>query len=245
MISSLFHTFLYTPIYNLLIAFADIVPGGDVGIAVILVTIVVKLITAPLSVAATKTQRRMRKIEPQLKALRDKHKNDRETQAREMMALYKNNGIKPFSSFLTILIQIPVLLALYLVFVREELLSVNLELVYSFVALPTYLSPYFLGLFDVTGRSIVLAAIAVALQYLLGRYTIPVPPKVENPTGLSSEEFARALALQSRYLLPAIIGVIAFVTSGAIAVYFITASIFGILQELYVRRRYPELAPAA
>lgn len=243
MISSLFHTFLYTPIYNLLIAFADIVPNGDIGIAVILVTVVVKLLTAPLSLSAAKTQRRMRRIEPELKALREKYKNDRETQAKEMMALYKNNGIKPFSSFFGILIQIPVLLALYLVFAREELLSVNLDLVYSFIALPTYLSPLFLGFFETTGHSLPLALLAAAFQYLQGLYTIPVPAKPENPTGMSSEEFARAIALQSRYVLPLIVGAIGF-TSGAIAIYFITASVFGILQELYVRKRYPELQAA-
>lgn len=242
MLSSLFHTFLYAPIYNLLIAFADVVPNGDIGIAVILVTIVVKLLTTPLSIGAAKTQRRMRRIEPELKALKEKYKNDRETQAREMMALYKNNGIKPFASFLTILIQIPILLALYLVFAREALLSVNLDLVYSFIPLPTYLSPYFLGLFETTGHSLVLAVLAAIFQYLQGLYTIPVPPKPENPTGLSSEEFARAIALQSRYVLPAIIGAIAF-TSGAIAIYFMTSALFGILQEWYVRTRYPELSP--
>jgi YidC/Oxa1 family membrane protein insertase len=241
MLSSLFHTFLYVPIYNLLIAFADIVPNGDIGIAVILVTVAVKLLTSPLSLSAIKTQRRMRRIEPELKALREKHKDNREVQAREMMSLYKNNGIKPFASFLTILIQIPVLLALYLVFVREELLSVNLDLVYSFVTLPTYLSPLFLGLFETTGHSLPLAVLAAATQYLQGLYTIPIPPKAENPTGMSSQEFARAIALQSRYLLPAIVGAIAF-TSGAIAIYLITASVFGILQEFYVRKRHPELS---
>jgi YidC/Oxa1 family membrane protein insertase len=239
--ADLFHTFLYVPIYNLLIAFADIVPNGDIGIAVILVTLLIKFLVAPFSLGAVKTQRRMRFIEPQLKKLKEKYKGNREKLAIEMMALYKNNGIRPFASILTMIIQIPILLALYLVFFREELLSVNMALVYSFMPLPEQLSPLFLGVIETTGNSIVLALIAVAAQYLQGLFTIPIPAKVENPTGLSAEEFGRAIALQSRYLLPIVIGVIGYVTSSAIALYFITASLFAIGQEFYVRHKNPEL----
>src|SRR4051812_45724892 len=100
MIGSLFHNTLYVPIYNLLIFFVDIVPNGDVGIAVIIVTIIVKLIVAPFSISAMKTQRRMKFVEPQLKQIKEKYKDDKETLAKETFALYKNNGIKPFSSIL-------------------------------------------------------------------------------------------------------------------------------------------------
>lgn len=243
MLGSLFHNVLYVPIYNLLIAFADVVPNGDVGIAVILVTITVKLLISPLSLAAIKTQRRMKRIEPELRALREKLKDDRQAQALKMMELYKNNGIRPFASILVMLIQLPVIFALYFVFIREELLSVNLDLVYSFIPLPNYLSPFFLGIFETTGHSITLALLAGVFQYFQALVTIPVPPKVENPTGLSSEEFARAIAVQARYVLPIIIGVVAYASS-AIALYLITASLFGIAQEYYVRIRYPELGKA-
>lgn len=243
MLGSLFHTALYQPIYNLLILFAGWVPGGDVGIAVILVTVTVKLIIAPLSLSAIKTQRRMRAIEPQLKELREKHKADRQAQALAMMELYKNNGIKPFSSMFAMLIQIPIIIALYLVFLREELLSVNLDLVYRFIPLPVDLSPYFLGTFEMAGTSIALAIGAGLFQYFQARATIPVPPPAKNPTGFSGEEFARAMAIQARYVLPLLIGVFALV-SGAIALYFITSSVFGIAQEYYARYKYPKLGPS-
>lgn len=242
MISSLFHVGLYTPIYNLLILLVDYVPNGDIGIAVILVTLAVKLITSPLSISAAKTQRRMRIIEPQLKALREKYKTDKEKQAREMMAMYKNNGIRPFSSLLAILIQLPVIIALYLVFIKEKLMTVNMALVYSFVPLPTQISTLFLGIFPTTGHSIILAIFAAGLQFAQAYVTIPVPEKSKNPTGFSGEEFARAIALQSRYILPLLIGVFAY-TSGAIALYFMTSSIVGIIQEYYVRRQFPMVPP--
>lgn len=234
MISSVFHTILYTPIYNLLIFFVDIVPNGDVGIAVICVTVVVKLIIAPFSISAAKTQRRMKFVEPQMKELRSKHKDDREKLAMETLALYKNNGIKPFSSIFTTLLQLPILLALYFVFRHEHLLSPNTSLIYHFVSLPVHISPLFLGIFATTGHTIVLAAVAAAFQFLQAYITIPVPPVDKNAT--KSEEFARAMSLQSRFILPVIIALVAY-TTGALALYFITSSITGIIQEYYIRYR--------
>ncbi|CAN5710228.1 hypothetical protein BH11PAT2_BH11PAT2_08660 [soil metagenome] len=236
MISSLFHTVLYVPIYNLLIYFTGIIPGGDVGIAVIIVTLIVKAVVAPLSISAAKTQRRMKHVEPQMKAIKEKYKDDKQKQASETMALYKNNGIKPFSSIFAIFLQLPIVIALYLVFRKEHLLTANLSLVYSFVPLPVTISPLFLHLFATTGHSLTLAVVAAASQFLQARLTIPVPAKAPaGTTASSTEEFARALALQSRLILPILIGVFAY-TTGAIALYFITSSVVALLQEFYLRR---------
>lgn len=234
MIGSLFHTILYVPIYNLLIFFVDIVPNGDVGIAVILATIVVKLIIAPFSISAVKTQRRMKFVEPQMKEIRAKYKDDREKLALETLSLYKNNGIRPFASIFVTFLQLPVIIALYLVFRHEHLLSPNTALIYHFIALPVHLSPLFLGIFQTTAHSIVLALIAAVFQFFQAYITIPVPQKDKNAS--SSEDFARAMSLQSRFMLPILIGVVAY-TAGALALYFITSSIVGIIQEYYVRHQ--------
>jgi len=231
---SFFHAILYVPIYNLLIFFVDIIPNGDVGVAVILVTIVVKLIISPFSISATKTQRRMKFVEPQMKEIREKYKDDREMQAKETLSLYKNNGIKPFSSILVMFLQLPVIIALYYVFRHEHLLSPNTALIYHFVALPTHISPLFLGIFPTTGHVLTLAAIAALFQFFQAYVTIPVPEKVKGAKTATTEDFARAMSIQSRFVLPIIIGVIAY-TAGALALYFITSSIAGILQEYYVR----------
>lgn len=233
MISSLFHTTLYVPIYNLLIFFVDIIPNGDVGVAVIIVTVIVKVLLWPFSISAAKTQRRMKFVEPELKEIKEKYKDSKEKQALETLALYKNNGIRPFSSILVTLLQLPVFIALYLVFRHEHLLSPNQELIYSFISFPTHISPLFLGIFPTTGHVLVLAAIAALVQFGQAYLTIPVPKKAEG-TPTSSEEFARILSIQSRIVLPVLIGVIAY-TAGALALYFITSSLVGIIQEYYVR----------
>jgi YidC/Oxa1 family membrane protein insertase len=232
--SSLFNTFLYVPIYNLLIFFVDVVPYGDVGIAVIIVTVIIKVLLWPFSIMAIKTQRRMKFVEPQLKKIREKYKDNKEKQALETLALYKNNGIRPFSSLLVTLLQLPVIFALYFVFHNEHLLAPNQDLIYSFIAFPSQISPLFLGIFPTTGHVLVLALVAGLAQFLQAYITIPVPPKSTDAKPGGAEEFARALAIQSRLILPILIGALAY-TSGALAIYFITSSIVSLFQEYYVR----------
>jgi len=233
MISHFFHIALYQPIYNLLIFFVDIVPGADMGIAVILVTIVIRLIIAPLSISAAKTQRRMKFVEPQLLAVKEKYKDDKGKQAEETMKVYKNNGIKPFASIGAAFLQLPVIIALYMVFRKESLLHANVSLVYHFISLPTTISPLFLHYFTIAGHNIFLAILAGIGQFAQAHLTIPMPAK-QTGAASGSQDFARALALQSRVVLPVLIAVFAY-TSGAVALYFITSSIVGILQEFYVR----------
>ena len=233
------------PIYNLLIFFTGILPNGDVGLAVVIVTLIVKIVTSPLSISALKTQRRMKVIEPQLKHVREKYKDDKEAQARETMALYKNNGIRPFSSIFGTLIQLPVIISLYQIFRKEQLLHTDISLLYHFIKIPDFISPNFLGTFSVTSHSPVLAALAGISQFFQARLSIPVPKQEPGTDGGSAAEFSRALSVQARYILPVFIAFIAY-TSGAIALYFITSSLFGIVQELYVRSlKHPMEQPIA
>jgi YidC/Oxa1 family membrane protein insertase len=237
---SFFYTYLYIPIYNLLVFLVDTVPGGDIGLAVVLATIIVKLILMPLSLRAAHTQRQMKLIEADLKHIREKYKDDREQQAKEMLALYRANNIKPFASIFGVLIQIPIVLTLYFVFNREALLNIDPSLLYSFIPVPETVSPLFLGLFAVAGSSLMLAILAALAQFALAHVSIPVPKpkKGEKPT--ATEDFGRMMALQARFVLPVIIGTVAF-TSGAIALYFITSSLVGLVQEYVVRRmKHPE-----
>ena len=232
-----FHTTLFIPIYNLLIYLVDILPGGDWGLAVVCVTIIIKVLTAPLSFSAIKTQRAMKVLEPKLKELKEKYNDDKERQAKEMFALYKEYGVRPFSSILLILIQIPILLSLYYVFFSKSLTEIDTSILYSFVPVPGVVSPLFLGFITIAGTSIILAVVAAGTQYLQALYTIKVPSKTENQS--MQEEFGRAMALQARIVLPLIIGGVAL-TSGAIALYFITSNLLGIVQEFVARKLFPK-----
>jgi len=234
MIGSLFHTYLSQPIYNLLIYLVGVFPGGDVGLAVIAVTLVVKIIILPLSLSAVRTQRAMRVVEPELKNIKEKYKDNTEKQAKETFALYRKYRINPFASFFTLLIQLPILLALYWVFRGEALPSVDVASLYSFVPIPNHISTSFLGIFSVTGKSIVLAAVAGITQFLQAYFAVPTPPKSEKAT--MQEDFGRAMAMQARFVIPIIIALVAYETSVAVALYFVTSNIVMLFQEFLVRR---------
>lgn len=232
-----FHTTLYVPIYNLLMLLVDNIPGGDIGLAVVLVTIIVRLIIMPLSFAAQKTARAMKRIEPEMKKVREELKDNKEEQARAMMALYKKHGVNPFASILTLLIQLPIVITLFWVFHNKELLTVDPALLYSFVSVPAVVSPLFLGLITITGASITLALLTGITQFFLALYAIPAAPGKEDKS--MQADISRAMTLQMRYVFPIIMAFLAF-TSGAIAVYFITSNLFGIVQEYFVRRSLGE-----
>lgn len=241
--TAFFHTVLYTPIYNLLMFFTDILPGQDIGLAVIAATLVVKFILMPLSFAALRTQRAIKAIEPEMKKLREQYKEDKETQAKELFALYKKYGVNPFAGFLTLLIQLPIVISLYWVFNSKTLLTVDTSILYSFIPAPDAIAPAFLGIFAITGASITLAALAAITQFAYGWYAIPVPERSKTPGTDMQADFGRALALQMRFMLPIFIGIAAYYTSVAIALYFITSNAVGILQEFIVRLKKP--APPA
>src|SRR5690606_5202936 len=112
---------LYQPLYNGLIFLIDVIPYRDAGLAVVLLTIAVKLILFPLSKKAVRTQLILKQVQPELDSLKEKHKDDKQAQAQAMMGLYKEKGINPFSSFFLILIQLPIILTLYRIFVGSGL----------------------------------------------------------------------------------------------------------------------------
>jgi len=234
-ISTFFHAVFYDPIYNALVALVALVPGSDVGIAVILVTIVIRLILLPFSLSAARTQRTMKELEPKLKELKEKHKGDKEKEALETLALYRESKVNPFASILMVFIQIPVLLALYFVFFYEPFPAINLDRLYSFTPVPQAASLLFLGLISVAGKSLVLAFLAGVTQYLQAHFALAGTMKPSDTKNLQND-FQRMMGTQLKYVFPFIIGVISYTTSGAIALYFITTNLAGVLQELHIRR---------
>ncbi len=235
MISSFFNAAFYNPIYNALVALVALVPGGDVGVAVILLTVVIRLILLPFSLSAARTQRAMKNIEPKIKELKERHKGDKEKEALETLALYREEKVNPFASILTVFIQIPVLLALYWVFYYEPFSTVNTARLYALTPVPSFISLEFLGLISVAGKSITLAVLAGVTQFLQAHMALSGTMKPSDTKSMQND-FQRVMGLQLKYVFPFLIGIISYTTSGAIALYFITTNLAGSLQEWYVRR---------
>ena len=240
MFNYIWHTFFFDPVYNSLIFFIDVIPGGDVGLAIIATVFLVKTILFPVSVKAAKTQRIMKEIEPQLKELKETHKDDREAQAKAMMEIYREAGMNPFASIILIFIQIPVVIALYFSVYSGggvALPEINTALLYGFIPEPVTVTMNFLGYIDITGRSILLAIAAAATQFWVVSVTMPIlPPKVEGAEPSMKDDFMRNMQVQMKYVMPILIGVIAYTISAAIALYFLVSNIVALLQEVFVRK---------
>lgn len=237
--SNLFHTFVYDPLYNALVLLLSAFPHFDVGIAVIIFTVAVKLILFPLSKKSVQTQLALKKIEPELQAMRQKFPTDKQAQAVQTMEIYKKHKINPFSGILLLLIQLPILFALYFIFAQSGLPAIKMDILYSFVHAPENVSMQFLGLINIAAPSVVLGFLAGLSQFFSAHFSIPAPtPKAPGDTSKNTfaEDFGRSLSIQAKYVLPVIIFVIALKVSGALALYWIVSNLFTIGQELYLRR---------
>lgn len=238
--SFIWHTFFFDPVYNGLVFFIDVVPGGDIGLAIILTTVVVKVLLLPLSIKAVKTQYAMRLIDPELKELKEKYKDKREEQAKAMMDLYKKAGINPFASILLMFIQIPIIISLYFSVsgsIVDGMFSIRTDVLFSFIPSPETTSLFFLGLIDIAAKSLPLAALAGFTQFIHANLSIPKSaPKKEGEEPSFKDDFARSMQMQMRYVMPVIIFVFAYSISAAIAIYFTVSNLVSIGQEFIVRR---------
>lgn len=235
----MFHTLFYDPLYNALVFIINHIPGGDVGLATIILTCLVKIILFPLSKKATITQLKMKALEPELQKIKEQYGSNREEFARKTLDFYKKNNLNPFASFFIILIQLPIIFALYFIFFRGGLPVIHTEYLYSFIRIPEIVDMHFLGFIDVSKSHVVLSALAGIFQFIQIRLSLPPhTPKNTDPNKKPSfgDDLARSMNIQMRYVMPVIIFVASFAVSGAVALYWITGSLFIIGQELYFRK---------
>lgn len=234
--SGLFSTVFYKPLYNTLVLILAAVPGANVGVAIIILTVVVRTVLLPLSHKSVVSQAKMRSLAPHLEKLKEKHKDNKQEQARKTMELYKEHGINPFSGCLLVLIQLPVIFALYFVFFKG-LPNLNPEHLYSFVHVPSVVSMMFLGII-LSKKSIILALLAAITQYYQIKLSIPpMAPAEKGAKPSFKDDFARSFNVQMRYMLPVIVFGISYTISAAVALYWTTSNLFSIGHELYVKRK--------
>lgn len=239
--SNLFHTFLFKPLFNAFIFLMDILPWLDAGVIIVIFTLIVKFALYPLSKKAVIAQIEMKSIEADLKAIREKYKENKQEQARKTMDLYKEKKINPFSSIIVILLQLPIIFALYYVFLRSGLPEINTELLYSFVSRPESINMDFLGLINITGKSLILALLAGVSSFVQIRASVPAYSGPKKG-GTFQEDLARSMNIQMRFIFPVIVFFISYQISGVVALYWFTSNIFTLLQERFLRRVKTQVA---
>jgi len=240
MFSYLYNNLVFNPLYNGLIYLMDLLPWIDAGIAVIIFTIIIRLILFPLSKKAVVTQVRMKEIEPELNRIK-RDIPDKQKQAMAVMDLYRTKGVNPFSSILVLFIQLPIIWALYSIFSRSGLPIVKETLLYPFVSVPT-IDMIFLGIVDIGAASIILAAIAALSQYLQLHFSfasMPATTKSDNP----SLDMAQDMMKNMKYVFPVIVFIISYKISAVIALYWTISSLFTLGQEIVVRKHLKNHQP--
>lgn len=191
---NLFELIVVQPIFNLLMTFYGIIPGGGFGLAVIIFTVVIRILMWPLIVKQLHQIKAMRKVQPELDKIKKQAKGNRQVQGVLMLELYKKHNISPFRSLGLLLIQLPIFIGLYRViqiFVmhREELGKYSYELVEKIpavahvVANPDSFDNRLFGVVDLTAHAIssngfspflvILAVAAGILQYISSKQTMP------------------------------------------------------------------------
>jgi YidC/Oxa1 family membrane protein insertase len=215
-------------------------PGGDVGLAIIATVVVVKVLLYPLSLKAVKTQKLQKELEPVMKEIKEKYKDDREAAAKATMAAYKDAGMNPFASILVVFIQLPFLIALYFAVSKGggvTLPGINYSLLYSFIPHPSVVSMDFIGIFNISAKSVVLAGFAGITQFIATWFAMPALTKKEpGATESFKDDFARNMQLQMKFVMPLMITFIAFTFSAAIALYFVVSNLVTITQEFFIRK---------
>jgi len=242
---TIFHELIYQPIYNILIFIYDIFPGGDFGVAIIIVTVLLKSAMIPLSKKQIESQKRMQEIQPELKKIQEKYKNDKERQTKEVMNFYKNNKVNPFSGCLPIIVQIIFLIAIYRVIINisDAGLVVNNSDLYSFVRNPGEINKTFIGIVDLLKPSIPIAVLAAAAQFWQTKMMITNKKNkdsllVEKKDKEKSEpDFAEIMNKQMMILGPMLTLFIGVKFAAGLTIYWLFSTLFSVFQQIYIFRK--------
>lgn len=234
----LFNVIFYQPILNLLVFIYNLVPGHDLGVAIIFLTIIIKLILLPLSKKAIKSQKALQDLQPKIDDLKKRLANNKEEMGKAMMQLYKENKVNPFSSCLPLLIQLPFFIALFNV-LRNGLHSKTLDLVYPFINRPETINNFAFGFLDLSKTNIYLAVLAGLAQFWQAKMMITKKPEIKSP-GAKDENMMAIMNKQMLYFMPLFTVFIGATMPGGLTLYWLMFTVLTALQQLYVFKKNKE-----
>lgn len=234
LIGQLFHEGLYRPLFNALILIYDFLPLRDLGLAIILLTVLVRLILYPLVTRQFRSQKAMADLQPKLQEIKKKYPN-REEQTKKTMELYKAEGIHPASGCLPLLIQLPVLIALYRVFF-DGLNPSSLSALYDWVTKPETINPIAFGFLNLAKSNVVLAVAAGVAQFIQTKMMLPK----NQPSVKKSEEpdLASMMNTQTLYVMPVLTVVIGLRFPAGLSLYWVVTTLLGILQQTLINKEH-------
>lgn len=247
--SFLFNELVYKPIYNLLIFVYETMSFNDFGLAIILVTIVIKLILIPLSRKQIESQKKMTELQPKIKAVQEKYKDDKEKQSKALMDLYKENKTNPFGGCLPMIFQLVFLIAIYRVLfnISNAGFVVGSGDLYPFIHNPEKINNLFLGFVDLAStinlKNIDLQAISQMLivilaagsQFIQSKMMMAKQPKKEASSG--NDDFTQIMSKQMLFLGPLLTLFIGIKFPIGLSLYWLVSTVFMIVQQHLLERK--------
>lgn len=235
----IFEVILIQPILNVLMAIYAIIPGHDFGISVILLTILIRAILWPLASKQLHSQRKLQSLQPEIARVKKQAAGNKQKENELMMELYKEKEINPFGACLPLLLQLPVLFAMFYVFKTtthfDQLLPLlyapvkNLPYMQQVIANPSMFNPTLFGWISMTQPNHVLAVIAGISQYI---QVWMITPKVKPDPGDSQAQTQRIM----NYMFPLVTVVFAWNLMAALPLYWTTTNAVSILQQWLIMR---------
>lgn len=194
----------------------SVIPNVNIsyGVTIILATIIVKAVTLPLNIKQIKSSKILQKIQPEIKKIQDKYKSDPQKQQQQMLKMYKEYKINPISGCLPALIQLPILLLFFQLFLRLPGINEN---TISFLWIPNLAvrDPYF-----------ILPVLALLTGFIQGKLTMPTPADKQQ-------------ASQNRIMnivLSVMFGVFTISVSSAVGIYYVFSNIFSIIISFFINK---------
>jgi YidC/Oxa1 family membrane protein insertase len=232
---NVFNILLYQPLFNLLILLYQFVPGQDLGVAIIILTLLIKFLFYPLTTKAIKSQKILTELQPQIQEIQQKFKEDKERQVKEILALYQKEKINPLAGLLPILIQLPILIALFQIFIKG-FGSEQMVHLYNFISPPEIINFYFLNIINLGKPDIIIAILASIAQFFQSKTLIPKIKKI-NKKGKKENEISQIFIKSQEmmiYFMPIFTFLLLLKFPSVLGLYWLIATLLSIGQQYLV-----------
>lgn len=245
-IFALYTEVIYKPLFNALVLLYNILPGQNIAVAIIILTILVRLVLYKFNSQSIEKQRAMQEIQPKIKEIQKKYKHDQEKQAKELLRIYREHHVSPVSGCLPLLIQLPVIVALYSVF-RDGFKDDSLYNLYNFVANPGHINAVSFGV-NLSTPNVFLAVLAAALQFWQTKELMKVSEsaKTQKENSKTDEEMTpeekmqemmQAMTKNMMYVMPLATLLIGISLPAGMALYWSVNTLFAIVQQYLIMKK--------
>jgi len=237
----LWNSIILNPIFTFLVLLYK--GTSSLGLAIILFTLIIKVILIPLSIPSLKMTTKQRDIQPELNALKEKYKDDKKKQAEMQMELFKKHGINPGAGCLTTIITFIILIAIYnavsMLTMNKDINILNSHIFFPDLRFPLnevistrfwYLNlakpdPYF-----------VFIVLAVGLQFLATKMMMPyteMEEKAAKQTADKTDDLMATMQKQNLYMMPLMFLIFGITLPSGVMLYIITTTLFQIVQTYF------------